>query len=489
VASVVVVEDDPTTALAVQATFEGAGHQVRLITDPQLVLSTLVDELPDALVLDIVLPGTSGWEILEAIRAEPATSSLPVLLLSSLDSSADRIQGLRGGASDYLTKPFVPDELLLRVEGMLEKAVLSTADLEGNLENFPFWELLQSLQHGRRSGRLELKGRVSGSVDLTRGAVVVGQQGRLRAKEAVLALSEATGGRFVFHPMPPDDELMKREAIFVNGLIMSSAVIQDELDRRRDFLPSHDQHLEAVAREMPMFPETFQEVPVEVVHRYLSGIPGASLRTLLGAELAAPNKIRLSLAWLCEQGLVRPQAAATPAPEADAPPEKAATNATAGTVAPVHQLLLCQPEAWEQLLQRLGGPSGAASSEAEQALIRQLTLRRGGSARLRRGGADVHLHVLILEQSTMARAIATLPLCSCLVLWLAGDESIERADPIIRSFEQRSAQDRGIRNRGVVVAPTGRTFRSAHQRLGDSPRWSVSSAIPESLSKLVDLAL
>ena len=462
----------------VRATFEGAGHQVRVIADPPQALSSLLSSPPDALILDIVLPGTSGWEILRAVRAEPATSSLPVLLLSSLDGSSHRVQGLREGASDYLTKPFVPDELLLRVEHLLEKAVPSSADLEGNLENFPFWELLQSLQQGRRNGRLELKGAVAGTVDLRRGAVVEAQQGQLQGKEAILALSGATGGRFLFQPTPLEDEGVDREVIFVNGLIMTAAVLQDELDRRRSFLPPADQPLLAVPGKLPARPEALQGVPVEEIYRHLLEAPGASWRKLLEAEVAAPQTLSLSLAWLCEQALVAPRANAS-----DSGAEASNARATVGGSRPVHQLVLCQPEAWQQLLQRLEASSDGEYPEQERALCEQLTLCRGGSTRMRRKGVAVYLHVLMLKQSTTARALAILPLCSCVVLWLAGAEAVERARPILRSFDQRRE-----RRHGIIVAPTGSTFRAARQQVGESPFWNVSSAIPGSLTELADLA-
>ena len=79
-------------------------------------------EAPDLLVLDLMLPGVSGLDVLRSIRAESATQDTPVLVLTALREAEDRILGLQLGADDYLTKPFSPKELVLRVEAILRRS-------------------------------------------------------------------------------------------------------------------------------------------------------------------------------------------------------------------------------------------------------------------------------------------------------------------------------------------------------------------------------
>jgi serine/threonine-protein kinase len=125
-ATILVVDDDPTVLVVIRAALQGAGHQVVLFEDPETALREVRSLAVDAAVLDVVMPGQSGYELLQKLQAEPRTSNLPVLFLSSLDSTPERIRGLRQGADDYLGKPFDPEELVLRVERLVERSSLAS---------------------------------------------------------------------------------------------------------------------------------------------------------------------------------------------------------------------------------------------------------------------------------------------------------------------------------------------------------------------------
>jgi len=86
------------------------------------VLSTLRSDLPDLLILDLMLPGLNGLEICRAIRAEPKLAGLPIIMLTAKSEEADRIVGLELGADDYVTKPFSAKELVARVGAVLRRA-------------------------------------------------------------------------------------------------------------------------------------------------------------------------------------------------------------------------------------------------------------------------------------------------------------------------------------------------------------------------------
>lgn len=78
-------------------------------------------DIPDLVVLDRMLPGVSGDEVLKTLRSEPGTANIPVLMLTALREQEDRIEGLELGADDYLSKPFSPRELVLRVQAILRR--------------------------------------------------------------------------------------------------------------------------------------------------------------------------------------------------------------------------------------------------------------------------------------------------------------------------------------------------------------------------------
>ncbi|MBM3441363.1 MAG: response regulator transcription factor [Bacteroidetes bacterium] len=118
--SVLLVEDEASLASTLRLNLELEGYALRLATDGPSALQKLKEEYFDAVLLDIMLPEMDGLEVLEALRLRHP--SLPVLILSARGDSQDRILGLRKGADDYLAKPFHLEELLLRLEKLLDKS-------------------------------------------------------------------------------------------------------------------------------------------------------------------------------------------------------------------------------------------------------------------------------------------------------------------------------------------------------------------------------
>ncbi len=121
-ARILVVEDEAEIAALVAYQLTREGYRVETVANGTAALDALRRERPDLLVLDRMLPEVSGDEILRAVRSDPATLALPVLVLTARREQQDRIAGLKLGADDYLTKPFSPRELVLRVEAILRRA-------------------------------------------------------------------------------------------------------------------------------------------------------------------------------------------------------------------------------------------------------------------------------------------------------------------------------------------------------------------------------
>ena len=117
---VLVVEDDPTVLEVACAYLEAAGFLVSSASDGFGALDAADRLSPDIVVLDRMLPGIDGAEVCRRIRAKGNT---PIILLTALGSTEDRIAGLEAGADDYLTKPFSPRELVLRVQSILRRSV------------------------------------------------------------------------------------------------------------------------------------------------------------------------------------------------------------------------------------------------------------------------------------------------------------------------------------------------------------------------------
>jgi len=118
---VLVVDDEPDIVALVAYHLAKAGYRVSTAATGTEALRAAREERPVLLVLDLMLPGMSGFEVLEKLRAHDATKEIAVLMLTARKEEPDRIRGLTLGADDYLTKPFSPAELVLRVGAILRR--------------------------------------------------------------------------------------------------------------------------------------------------------------------------------------------------------------------------------------------------------------------------------------------------------------------------------------------------------------------------------
>ena len=117
-ARVLVVDDDRTVREVVVSYLRAGGHTVVEAGDGELALAGMRDDPADLVVLDLMLPGIDGLEVCRRLRT---SSDVPIIMLTALGSETDRVIGLERGADDYVTKPFSPRELVLRVESVLRR--------------------------------------------------------------------------------------------------------------------------------------------------------------------------------------------------------------------------------------------------------------------------------------------------------------------------------------------------------------------------------
>ena len=122
--SVLVVDDEPTITEVLSHYLKRAGYDTRVAADGHAALALARHDRPDLVVLDLMLPGLDGLEVMRRLRAEGDESlhRLPVILLTARGEESDRVVGLRLGADDYVVKPFSPKELVARVDAVLRRA-------------------------------------------------------------------------------------------------------------------------------------------------------------------------------------------------------------------------------------------------------------------------------------------------------------------------------------------------------------------------------
>jgi two-component system phosphate regulon response regulator PhoB len=119
--TVLLVEDETDVVDLLRYHFKKAGFKVEMANSGDAGLAAVRSKRPDAVVLDLMLPGMTGLEVCRALKADNETSAIPVLMLTARGEVKDRVKGLEIGADDYVTKPFSPKEVVLRVQGLLRR--------------------------------------------------------------------------------------------------------------------------------------------------------------------------------------------------------------------------------------------------------------------------------------------------------------------------------------------------------------------------------
>lgn len=115
-----VVEDDASIRFGLEEVLRGAGYQVQSCGDGAEALREIGEALPDLLILDVMLPGASGYEIARQLRK--ANCRIPILMLTAKGQEIDKVVGFKAGADDYVTKPFGINELIARIEALLRRS-------------------------------------------------------------------------------------------------------------------------------------------------------------------------------------------------------------------------------------------------------------------------------------------------------------------------------------------------------------------------------
>jgi len=116
---VLIVEDEPDQQELLRYNLAREGYDVRTAEDGRQALAMIRDDPPDLIVLDLMLPGVDGLEVCRKVRNEPATSGVPIVMLTAKSEDSDVVTGLELGADDYVTKPYSPRVLLARVRAVL----------------------------------------------------------------------------------------------------------------------------------------------------------------------------------------------------------------------------------------------------------------------------------------------------------------------------------------------------------------------------------
>ncbi len=495
---ILVVDDDPDLLLMLDSTLEAAGLEVTTCRDPRRVDGLVAARDFDAAVLDVSMPEISGLDLLKSLRARSETASLPVLMLSALDTKADRVRGLRAGASDYLAKPFDPEELVLRLERLLG-ASLPKADISGNLDTYPCWELMQSLERSRRTGTLRLSVELSpAEVRFGRGQIEAATYGMLHGDEALLALLDLGEGSFQFRLGDVDDSSVTLSTLPMadfQSMLLRHSWLQDELRRRKDSLPSRHAVLRSVVRGTPRLEHGLDSLPVESVLGFLRQRGPSSFAALHEAALAAPATLDATIAVLVEAGFVVAQDGVTVGLESPPQDRDRATVrkmyaavhkiCKAAGDSHVHLLFLAEESSWPLIVGLVLQLPDSFAEDAWGRLREQLATTHGGTCTVENGAGRLSLHLYPLRGG-LDQHTAVLPLCSGLVIWLGSEDQDKSSDLALRKLVARLTAP-GRRRSGLVVAADERVRRRAQEIIANLEQVRVLSNTPADLASLLGL--
>lgn len=164
-ARILIADDDAWMSRMLATVLSRRGYAVETASDGGIALARAIEQPPDLLITDALMPVLDGWSLVRELKSRPALADVPVIFLSALSSEEDRVRGLRLGADAYITKPFRYEEIDLRISTTLrrvrshsgEMRRIEDACLRGRLEQIGFGALLVMLENERKTGRLVLR--------------------------------------------------------------------------------------------------------------------------------------------------------------------------------------------------------------------------------------------------------------------------------------------------------------------------------------------
>lgn len=119
---ILVVDDEPNIVLSLEFLMKQAGFQVRTASDGEAALAAIAAEAPDLVLLDVMMPRKNGYEVCQAIRANPDWKAVRIIMLTAKGREVEREKGMALGADDYITKPFATQEVVERVRELLAES-------------------------------------------------------------------------------------------------------------------------------------------------------------------------------------------------------------------------------------------------------------------------------------------------------------------------------------------------------------------------------
>lgn len=236
---ILIVDDSVTIRELVRDAFEKRGFRVLTASDGHDALEKTLKEYPDVIISDIAMPGMDGWDFCNQVRKNPYSSFIPFLFLSKKSETPDRIRGLQMGADDYLTKPFEMEELVARVELILnrmvkaQEAVISKETaFSGSTKEMALPDLLQMFNASRKTGVLKIRRSAGneGYIAFEDGNIVGIRLGNFRPMKAITRMLRWDEAKFELEPLIGRQSGQNANLGSIESILLDGFRIQDELE-------------------------------------------------------------------------------------------------------------------------------------------------------------------------------------------------------------------------------------------------------------------
>jgi signal transduction histidine kinase len=249
---VLVVDDDPRNRRLLEGYLLSEGYEVRLAEDGNEALEEAFRQAPDLILLDVMMPGMNGFEVCKTLKSNPATRLTQVMMVTALDGTPHRVEGLDGGADDYVSKPVRREEFMAKVRSLLRarSLLMELEDARGILaeRNEQLEELealketlIQTLVHDLKNplavimGNLELLARVTDESNARQ--IRRSRANADRMHRMILDLLDVAGleeARFALKPGAVDTAALTREAVEEAGVSAETRGVSLEVETPRD---------------------------------------------------------------------------------------------------------------------------------------------------------------------------------------------------------------------------------------------------------------
>ncbi|MEJ7763001.1 MAG: response regulator [Thermomicrobiales bacterium] len=204
-AHILIVDDDADIRNLLRTRLEAQHYRVRVAENGEAALAAIAVDHPDLVITDWMMPGVDGLGLVQAVRGDPTTVSIPVILLTARGTTTERSEGIEAGADDYLAKPIQFRELFAKINALLRRSHLQRGpvshmhdldDTSGFIAGVPLATVLQMLQVDNRSCRLDIfSPDGSGSLACNGGQLIDARTGDLRGEEAAYRILGWRGSR------------------------------------------------------------------------------------------------------------------------------------------------------------------------------------------------------------------------------------------------------------------------------------------------------